>query len=60
MLFDLSILIHDQEQALADLRHLYQQMLAGHIHNTKMAAEGLLGPAIKKLEQTTRKLNSVK
>jgi hypothetical protein len=36
--------------ALAQLRHLYQQMLDGAVHNTAEAARGLLGPALEALE----------
>lgn len=36
--------------ALAQLRHLYAQMLAGEVIDTAEAARGLLGPAIERLE----------
>lgn len=44
---------HDAQTArrLADLRHLYQQMLDGQVKDTAEAARGLLGPAIEELER---------
>lgn len=36
--------------ALAQLRHLYQLMRDGQVKDTREAAEGLLGPAIRELE----------
>jgi hypothetical protein len=36
--------------ALAQLRHLYDQMLRGYVKDTAEAARGLLGPAIERLE----------
>lgn len=44
----------DQERALSSLRHLYQQMSSGMVKDSAQAkriAEGLLSPAIAKLEQ---------
>ena len=35
---------------LAQLRHLYAQMMAGEVLDTGRAAEGLLGPAIEAFE----------
>jgi hypothetical protein len=35
---------------MGQLRHLYAQMVGGHVKNTKRAAEGLLSPAIAELE----------
>lgn len=35
---------------LAQLRHLYEQMLNGKVTDTKQAAVGLLGPVIEHLE----------
>ena len=40
------------EQALAQLRHLYAQMINGLVQDTYGAAHGLLGPAIEALETT--------
>ena len=37
--------------ALRDLRHLYEQMLDGRVVDCKSAANGLLGPAIERLEK---------
>lgn len=39
------------EFALAQLRHLYSLMLAGHVKDTGEAARGLLGPSIEALEK---------
>ncbi len=36
--------------ALAQLRHLYAQMLSGDVRDTAEAARGLLGPAIERIE----------
>ncbi len=36
---------------LAQLRHLYAQMVNGHVTDTAGAARGLLGPAIARLEK---------
>jgi hypothetical protein len=44
--------------AIAQLRHLYQQMMGGHVSDTIGAAEGLLGPAIEALEESQRRLAS--
>lgn len=38
------------EQALANLRHLYQQMIAGQVADVGAAARSLLGPAIEGIE----------
>lgn len=48
----------EKERALANLRHLYTQMVFGTVSNTDQAkriAEGLLSPAIAKLEQAARR-----
>jgi hypothetical protein len=37
--------------AIGQLRHLYAQMLGGHVTDTGQAARGLLGPAIEILER---------
>lgn len=37
--------------AIAQLRHLYAQMIEGHVRDTGAAARGLLGPAIAELER---------
>jgi len=37
--------------ALRNLRHLYEQMLSGHVVDQVSAANGLLSPAIKMLEE---------
>ncbi len=37
--------------ALAQLRHLYAQMVGGHVKDCAGAARGLLGPSIETLEQ---------
>ncbi len=37
--------------AIAQLRHLYRQMLAGQVRNAGEAAAGLLGPSIEVLER---------
>lgn len=39
------------DHALRNLRHLYEQMIAGHVRNTQSAATGLLGPAIEQIEK---------
>lgn len=39
-----------REWAIAQLRHLYKQMVCGDVKDTKQAAHGLLGPAIAALE----------
>jgi hypothetical protein len=41
----------DARFALGQLRHLYEQMLNGHVRNVEAAARGLLGPSIEKLER---------
>lgn len=38
------------DQALAQLRHLYWNMVNGHVHDAAEAARGLLGPAIACIE----------
>ena len=40
--------------AIAQLRHLYAQMLGGRVRDTAEAARGLLGPAIERLERLER------
>lgn len=48
----------EQERALSSLRHLYQQMAGGMVKDSAQAkriAEGLLSPAIAKLEQAARR-----
>jgi predicted nucleic acid-binding Zn-ribbon protein len=42
------------EHALAQLRHLYAQMLAGLVKNNETAAHGLLGPSIEAIERSHR------
>ena len=42
--------IHDLDFVLADLRHLYEQMVGGSVKDAKSAANGLLAPAIRRLE----------
>lgn len=42
--------MNDPEFALAQLRHLYKQMVAGEVRDTRVAAQGLLGPALECLE----------
>lgn len=37
--------------ALAQLRHLYKQLLEGHVVNQRAAAKHLLGPAVERLEK---------
>lgn len=37
--------------AIAQLRHLYQQMLDGQVRDTAQAARYLLGPAIEDIER---------
>lgn len=49
-------MMQTQPTALAQLRHLYQNMLNGGVRDTasaKRIAEGLLGPAIEALERGT-------
>jgi hypothetical protein len=41
-------------EIIAQLRHLYQQMLDGQVRNTAAAARGLLGPAIEAAEWALR------
>lgn len=41
-----------RDTAIAQLRHLYSQMISGDVKDTAEAARGLLGPAIEALEQT--------
>lgn len=36
--------------AVAQLRHLYQQMVSDGVHDTRAAARGLLAPSIEALE----------
>ncbi|MDH1765115.1 hypothetical protein N5D37_05255 [Comamonas aquatica] len=48
----------EAERALSSLRHLYQQMAGGAVKDSTQAkriAEGLLSPAIEKLEQAARR-----
>lgn len=48
----------EKERALANLRHLYQQMAGGQVKDSAQAkriADGLLSPAIAKLEQAARR-----
>lgn len=46
------------EFALRNLRHLYEQMLVpGRILDQKSAANGLLSPAIQKIERFVNKLS---
>jgi hypothetical protein len=40
----------DVVHAIAQLRHLYGQMIRGHVVDVQQAAAGLLGPAIAVLE----------
>jgi len=40
-----------RESAIAQLRHLYRQMICHEVHDTAEAARGLLGPAIAELER---------
>lgn len=40
----------DLDRALRHMRHLYMQMLDGHVKDTASAARGLLGPAIELVE----------
>lgn len=52
----------EQERALSSLRHLYQQMAGGMVKDSAQAkriAEGLLSPAIAKLEQAARRAPAV-
>lgn len=39
---------------LPQLRHLYAQMVRGNVRDTKQAADGLLAPAIVRLERLAR------
>lgn len=39
--------------AIAQLRHLYAQMIGGHVTDCAEAARGILGPAIERLEATS-------
>ena len=48
----------EQDRALSSLRHLYQQMAGGMVKDSAQAkriAEGILSPAIAKLEQAARR-----
>lgn len=52
----------EQERALASLRHLYEQMVQGAVKDSAQAkhiAEGLLSPAIARLEQASRRAQVV-
>ena len=52
----------EKERALANLRHLYQQMAGGQVKDSAQAkriADGLLSPAIAKLEQAARRVPAV-
>lgn len=52
----------EKERALANLRHLYQQMAGGQVKDSAQAkriADGLLSPAIAKLEQAARRAPAV-
>lgn len=43
---------------IGQLRHLYAQMVNGHVTNLKTAADGLLAPAIRHLEKQNITKNS--
>lgn len=48
----------EQERALADLRHMYAQMVGGMVKDSAQAkriADGILSRAIQKLEQAARR-----
>jgi len=49
---------NNMSYSIAQLRHLYQQMVSGEVKDTKQAAEGLLEPVIEKLEEINDKLNT--
>lgn len=52
----------EAERALSNLRHLYQQMAGGAVKDSAQAkriAEGLLSPAIEKLERAARRAPAV-
>lgn len=52
----------DQERALADLRHMYAQMVGGMVKDSAQAkriADGILSRAIQKLEQAARRAPAV-
>lgn len=38
------------DRILAELRHLYTQLVGGHVKDTARAANGLLAPQIRRLE----------
>lgn len=42
---------------IAQLRHLYKQMINGEVKDNKSAAKYLLGPVIEKLENMTNNTN---
>lgn len=45
--------------AIAQLRHLYEQLLRGAVGDQAQAARGLLGPAIEALEATSEAVVSI-
>ena len=52
----------EQERALADLRHMYAQMVGGMVKDSAQAkriADGILSRAIQKLEQAARRAPAV-
>ncbi len=48
------------ETAIAQLRHLYKQMVSGEVKFIAMAATGLLGPAIESLEPAVAELATLR
>lgn len=49
----------DVEFVLGQLRHLYRQMVRGHVSDPERAAKGLLSPAIVKLETVHARLSGL-
>lgn len=52
-------LMEELDHVLAQLRHLYRMMLDGDVKDTRMAALGILGPSIVRLEGHSRRLSRI-
>lgn len=47
------------QQALAQLRHAYKQLIEGVVKDQAQFAKGLIGPVIEHLEKTQQSVDSV-
>lgn len=50
------------DYAVAQLRHAYKLLISGHVKDSKQFAIGLIGPAIRRIEQyqgATNPLNDI-